>query len=117
MTEPRYIRPGWFTRHVFNPLVSGLTRLGISPRGSRKLRVRGCKSGGWRSCPVNRLTRDGEHYLVARRGEAECVRSLRAAGGGELRAGRRTEEFTSIELDDDAKPAILRGYRGRWKAE
>src|SRR5688572_26803024 len=114
MTEPRYIRPGWFTRHVFNPLVSGLTRLGISPRGSRKLRVRGRKSGEWRTVPVNPLTLDGERYLVAPRGETEWVRNLRAAGGGELQAGRRTEEFTSIELDDDAKPAILRGYLERW---
>ena len=26
----RYQRPGWFTNHVFNPIVAGLTRAGIS---------------------------------------------------------------------------------------
>lgn len=37
----RYVRPGWFTTHIFNRLVSGLTRLGVSVWGSRELRVRG----------------------------------------------------------------------------
>jgi hypothetical protein len=36
----RYVRPGWFTQHVFNPLVAMLTRSGVSV-GSRELRVRG----------------------------------------------------------------------------
>ncbi len=31
--------------------------------------------------------------------------------------GRRTEQFTATELADDAKPAILRAYLKRWKAE
>ncbi len=40
--SPRgYVRPGWLTRHVFNPLVAMLTRLGVSVWGTRKLRVRG----------------------------------------------------------------------------
>jgi hypothetical protein len=37
----RYVRPGWFTQHVFNPLVAMLTRSGVSVWGSRELRVRG----------------------------------------------------------------------------
>ena len=36
-----YQRPGWFTKHVFNPIVAAVTRLGISVMGSRVLRVRG----------------------------------------------------------------------------
>ena len=36
---------------------------------------------------------------------------------GELRVGRRTEEFTVEELADDEKPAILRAYLKRWKFE
>ena len=31
----RYQRPDWFTKHVFNPLVAGLTRMGLSLAFSR----------------------------------------------------------------------------------
>jgi hypothetical protein len=36
--------PGWFTRNVFNRIVAGLTRVGISVWGSRILEVRGRKT-------------------------------------------------------------------------
>ena len=41
----RYLRPGWLATNVFNRLVAGLTRIGISVLGSRILAVRGRKSG------------------------------------------------------------------------
>jgi deazaflavin-dependent oxidoreductase (nitroreductase family) len=117
MTESRYVAPGWFTRRVFNPFIAGLTRLGISVWGSRQLRVRGRKTGEWRSVPVNLLTVDGTQYLVAPRGHTQWVRNLRAAGEGELRVGRRTTAFTATEVGDDDKVDILRAYLKRWKAE
>src|SRR5258708_479806 len=113
----RFQRPGWVTAHVFNPMVAGLTRLGISVWGSRVLAVRGRTSGEWRTTPVNLLSIDGTRYLVAPRGHTQWVRNLRDAGGGELRIGRRVEPFTAVELDDDAKPPILRAYLRRWKME
>ncbi len=116
MTD-RYVQPGWFTRHVFNPAVAGLTRLGISVWGSRILRVRGRKTGEWRSVPVNLLTVDGQRYLVAPRGHTQWVRNLRVAGEGELRVGRRAESFHATEVADDDKVEILRRYLKRWKAE
>ncbi|HZC26962.1 MAG TPA: nitroreductase/quinone reductase family protein [Actinopolymorphaceae bacterium] len=114
---PRYLAPGNVMNKVFNPLVVGLTRLGVSVWGSRVLRVRGRTSGEWRSNPVNLLTIDGERYLVAPRGETQWVRNLRAAGAGELQLGRRLESFTASELADDKKPAVLRAYLRRWKFE
>jgi deazaflavin-dependent oxidoreductase (nitroreductase family) len=114
---PRYIEPGWFTRNVFNRLVAALTRAGVSVWGSRELRVRGRKSGEWRTTPVNLLTFEGERYLVAPRGETQWVRNLRVAGTGELRVGRRIEPFTAVELSDDDKVEVLRAYLKRWKAE
>jgi deazaflavin-dependent oxidoreductase (nitroreductase family) len=116
-SPPRYVRPGWFTNHVFNPFVAMFTRLGLSVWGSRQLRVRGRKSGEWRTTPVNLLTFEGDRYLVAPRGETQWVRNLRVAGDGELRVGRRTERFRATEIADDDKPAILRAYLRRWKAE
>jgi deazaflavin-dependent oxidoreductase (nitroreductase family) len=112
-----YRAPGWFTRHVFNPLVAFLTRRGISVLGSRVLAVKGRTSGQWRTTPVNLLTQDGRRYLVAPRGETQWVRNLRAAGAGELRVGRRAESFRGRELADDEKVPVLRAYLRRWKAE
>ena len=114
----RYVRPGWFTKHVFNRIVAGLTRLGLSVLGSRVLEVRGRTSGEPRRVPVNLLILDGERYLVAPRGETQWVRNLRASAGvGTLLLGRRREPFVATELGDDEKPRLLRAYLKRWKAE
>lgn len=115
--EERYVRPGWFTKHVFNAMVAALTKAGISVWGSRILAVRGRTSGEWRTTPVNLLTFEGETYLVAPRGTTQWVRNLRVAGEGELRLGRRVDRFSAVELTDDAKPDLLRAYLKRWKAE
>lgn len=113
----RYVRPGWFTKHVFNRLVQVLTSMGISVWGSRTLRLRGRSSGEWRSNPVNLLSFDGDDYLVAPRGETQWVRNLRAAGNGELRVGRKVQSFAATELDNAEKTDVLRAYLKRWKLE
>ncbi len=102
---------------LFNSTVALVTKLGISVYGSRVLSVRGRKTGEWRSTPVNPLSYEGQRYLVSPRGHTQWVRNMRAAGGGELRVGRRVERFTATELADDAKPALLREYLRRWKFE
>ena len=114
--QPRYIQPDRGTQ-LFNSAVTALTRAGISVYGSRVLAVRGRSSGEWRTTPVNPLTLNGQRYLIAPRGETQWVRNMRAAGGGELRVGRRTERFTATELADTDKPAVLRAYLKRWKFE
>jgi deazaflavin-dependent oxidoreductase (nitroreductase family) len=113
---PHYEKPTAVDR-AFNSTVAGLTRLGVSVWGSRVLRVRGRKSGVWRSNPVNVLTLDGRRYLVAPRGETEWVRNFRVAQEGELVVGRRVEQFTAEELGDDDKVQVLRAYLRRWKFE
>jgi deazaflavin-dependent oxidoreductase (nitroreductase family) len=112
-----YREPGWFTKHVFNGVVSGATRLGISVWGSRVLRVKGRKTGEWRSNPVNLLTHEGSRYLVAPRGETQWVRNIRASGSGELVLGSKTEEFRAVEIADEERVPIIRAYLKRWKAE
>jgi deazaflavin-dependent oxidoreductase (nitroreductase family) len=112
-----YRRPGWFTSHIFNPIVAGCTRAGISVLGSRVLEVQGRVSGEPRRTPVNLLVIDGTSYLVAPRGETQWVRNLRARGNGRLLLGRRAEAFTATELDIDEKLPVLRAYLKRWKAE
>ena len=103
-----YQRPDWFTKHVFNRVVAIATRLGISVWGSRVLRVRGRKSGEWRSSPVN---------LVAPRGHTQWVRNIRVTHEGELWLGSRRQSFTATEIADDYKVPILRQYLQRWKFE
>jgi deazaflavin-dependent oxidoreductase (nitroreductase family) len=113
----RYQRPGWFTAKVFNPMVTRVTRLGLSVAGSRVLEVRGRKSGEPRRTPVNLMTFEGRRYLVAARGETHWVRNLRAVGEGRLLVGRRAEGFSAVELADEEKPALLRAYLKQWKWE
>ncbi|MHB8342513.1 MAG: nitroreductase/quinone reductase family protein [Mycobacteriales bacterium] len=113
-----YRKPNWFIQHVFNRIVVGLTRLGISVLGSRVLEVRGRQSGEPRQVPVNLLTLNGHEYLVSPRGEGQWVRNVRAAGGQlTLLLGRRRENRLARELPDAEKPAVLRAYLRRWKAE
>ncbi|MGW3913366.1 nitroreductase family deazaflavin-dependent oxidoreductase [Streptomyces sp. NPDC005070] len=110
-------KPGWFTVNVLNRAVAWITKRGLSLRGSRVLAVRGRKSGEWRTTPVNPLTLGGEQYLVAPRGHVQWTHNMRAAGGGELRLGKKVETFTAVEVSDDDKASILRAYLKRWKAE
>jgi deazaflavin-dependent oxidoreductase (nitroreductase family) len=112
-----YQRPGWFTKHVGNNLVAGLTRLGISVAGSRVLEVRGRKTGEWRRTPVNPLDFEGARYLVAPRGNTQWVKNLRASREGRLLVGRRVEPFEAAEVPDEEKQPLLRAYLKRWKWE
>jgi deazaflavin-dependent oxidoreductase (nitroreductase family) len=110
-------QPGWFTKHVFNPLVAGLTKLGLPIAGSRVLEVQGRKSGEWRKTPVNPLEFDGGRYLVAPRGHTEWVKNIRVSGRGRLAGRGKVEEFAVTEVADDDKPPLLRAYLKKWKWE
>jgi deazaflavin-dependent oxidoreductase (nitroreductase family) len=112
-----YQRPGWFTTNVLNRIVAVLTRSGLSVYGSRVLEVKGRRSGEWRQTPVNVMRYQDDEYLVAPRGQTQWVKNLRASGQGRLRVGRRTQQFSAIELADDEKPALLRAYLKKWKFE
>src|SRR5689334_23913688 len=99
---------------IFNGAVAGLAKVGISLMGSRVLAVRGRKSGELRTVPVNLLTVDGQRFLVAPRGHVQWVRNLRVAGEGELRLGRRVQQFRAEELADSEKLPVLREYLRKW---
>lgn len=106
-----YNRPPWIVRKVFNPalmVVAG--RLGRGPRDIHVLSVPGRKSGVDRSVPVNVLSVDGKRYLLSPRGQTEWVKNLREAGSGTLSRGGVSEIVTVFELEDPAKPPILRAY-------
>ena len=115
---PHYKEPDWFTRHVFNKLVQGLTRLGISVWGSRVLEHRGRSSGKLFRTPVNLLDYEGTKYLVAARGETQWVRNVRHADGHlVLILGRHRQLRTATEVAVADSVPILRSYLKRWKFE
>jgi len=113
-----YKRPDWFTRNIFNTLVKGLTRIGVSVMGSRVLEHRGRTSGKLHHVPVNLLSVEGKQYLVAPRGETQWVRNVRHAGGHlVLILGRRRQLRTATEIPVADSVPILRAYLRRWKFE
>ena len=59
----------WFTRHIFDSVVKGLIRLGVSVWVSGVLEHRGRTSGKLHHVPVNLLTIEGTQHLVVPRGE------------------------------------------------
>jgi hypothetical protein len=113
-----YKEPDWFTRTIFNNVVKGLTRMGVSVMGSRVLEHRGRTSGKLHHVPVNLLTIEGTQYLVAPRGETQWVRNVRHAGGHMvLILGRRRQLRTAREVPVADSVPILRAYLRRWKFE
>jgi len=118
MPAESYIRPGFVTAKVLNPVIAFLVRrLGVSLKGACVLSVQGRKTGEWRSTPVNVLTFSGQRYLVAPRGETQWVRNIRVSGGARLALGRRTETVRVHEVADAEKPPILRAYLKEWAWE
>ena len=107
-SPPHYKRPDWVTRNVMNRLMIGLTRLGVSVRGSRVLEHRGRTSGELHHVPVNLLSIDGTQYLVAPRGETQWVRNVRHADGHlVLILGRRRQLCTAVEVPAAQRTPIL----------
>jgi len=98
-----------------SPILTYLVRnFGLPVSGTCILGVRGRRTGRRRDVVVSVLRLYGDRFLVAPRGETEWVRNLRHAGTAALRRGAREELVHATEVDDDAKPPILRAYLRRW---
>ncbi|MCY0946585.1 nitroreductase/quinone reductase family protein [Streptomyces sp. H34-S5] len=111
---PYYVQAGPLATR-FNALFGKLARFGISLAGTAELSVRGRKSGRMQRIPVNPHTYEGAQYLVSARGHSQWVRNMRAAGGGELRVGRKVRSFTVTEITDPVQQAaVLRAYLEKW---
>ncbi|WP_406728798.1 nitroreductase family deazaflavin-dependent oxidoreductase [Streptomyces sp. GD-15H] len=109
-----YYRKGSPMAIRLNSVIGWLARHGVSLAGAAEMSVRGRKSGRMQRIPVNPHTYDGAQYLVSARGHSQWVRNMRAAGGGELRVGRKVRSFTAVELPDEEKLPILRTYLEKW---
>lgn len=109
----RYEQPNRVERAA-NVMIRWLADAGISIAGTRALRVRGRKSGKQRAVVVNLLTVDGVDYLVSPRGNTQWARNVRAAAVVEVGPRWRRQRARVSELDDAAKPDLLRRYLARW---
>ncbi|MEW1681030.1 nitroreductase family deazaflavin-dependent oxidoreductase [Streptomyces sp. T12] len=109
-----YYRAGSPLTVRFNRVVGWLARHGFSLAGTAELSVPGRKSGRMQRIPVNPHTYGGQQYLVSARGHSQWVRNMRAAGGGELRVGRKLRTFTAVEIPDEEKLPVLRTYLEKW---
>ena len=110
----RYVPPVARMDRWSQVAIRWLAERGVSVMGSRVLVVPGRKSGTPRRVVVNLMPLDGERYLVSPRGNTQWVRNVRAAGGGELGLGRRTEQVVLTELPVEERAPVLRVYLDRW---
>jgi deazaflavin-dependent oxidoreductase (nitroreductase family) len=109
----RYDEPGRAAR-AGNALIRQLAEVGIGIAGTRALRVRGRKTGKFRSVVVNVLTVDGVDYLVSARGNTQWARNVRAAEAVDMGPRWRRRRLRATEVADPAKPDLLRRYLDRW---
>ena len=109
----RYDEPN-LTAKAANALIRWLAEAGVSIAGTRALRVRGRKTGRLRGVVINVLTVDDRDYLVSPRGTTQWVRNVRAAGEVEMGPRWRSRGVRAIEVDDAAKPELLRRYLDKW---
>lgn len=111
--DTRYEEPNRVARAA-NAVIRWLAEMGISIAGTRAIRVRGRKSGKPRAVVINLLTVDGVDYLVSPRGDTQWARNVRAAGVVEVGPRWRSRVARVNEVDDAAKPDLLRRYLARW---
>lgn len=106
--EPYRPPTAWYQR--LNRIGVPLTSLGLAPRDTVTLVVRGRKTGKPRRIPILRTPYLGDDYLVALAGEAQWVRNVRAASGDALvrRRGTRRVHLEEIPLGD--RVAIIAEY-------
>lgn len=109
----RYEEPNRVAR-AGNVVIRWLADLGISIAGTRSLHVRGRKTGKQRAVVINLLTVDGVDYLVSPRGNTQWARNVRAAGVVDVGPRWRRRSLAATEVDDAAKPDLLKRYLDRW---
>ena len=109
VSEPTGSLPGWLP--FMNRIVRGLSRLGLPMGPVQVLTVAGRRSGAPRSTPVSPLTVDGRRYVVAGLPDGDWARNVRAAGRGELAAGRHRTSVTLTEvMEPERRRAVMRAF-------
>ncbi|MEX2159485.1 MAG: nitroreductase family deazaflavin-dependent oxidoreductase [Dehalococcoidia bacterium] len=104
-----YQRPSAMTK-LSNKLMGWMAAMGLGPKKTVVLEVKGRKSGQVRTAVVNIVDYDGEMYLVAPRGNTEWSRNARAAGEATIRRARKSEHVRLDEVPAEQRAPIIRQY-------
>ena len=100
-------------RRLVNRLLRALLRVGLGPRRTYLLTVRGRRSGLLRSTPVTLMEEAGQRWLVAPYGEVGWVRNARAVGQVTLNRGGWSETVRVSELGPDESAPLRTISRAR----
>jgi deazaflavin-dependent oxidoreductase (nitroreductase family) len=95
---------------LMNSIIGRLASLGLIPRGTVQLEVKGRRSGQTRSTAVTWVEHDGQRYLVAPRGNTEWVRNVKAAGGEAVIKHRKTQRVRLEEIPVEQRAPIIKAY-------
>src|SRR5688500_4498209 len=93
-----------------NSLIKALLRVGLAPRDTYLLTVRGHNSGRLYSTPVTLVKKGGDRWLVSPYGEVAWVANVRAAQRVTLSRGSRAEQLNAIEAGAEESAEVLRTY-------
>jgi deazaflavin-dependent oxidoreductase (nitroreductase family) len=110
-----YQRPNKLTQWQ-NRALSWLAAIGLTPRDTVTIEVRGRRSGQTRSNIVTSADVDGRRYLVSPRGETEWVRNVRAAGGEAAIRHRGRRRVRLEELPVEQRAPVIKAYLQKTKA-
>jgi deazaflavin-dependent oxidoreductase (nitroreductase family) len=116
-TEMPAFRKPTAVERVFNRVFGFLVGLGIGFKHNCLLEVRGRKTGALYATPIDLLEIDGKKFLVAPRGRTQWVRNAEAAGEITLKKGSWRRTYRMQPVADQQKPALLKAYLDRFKAE
>jgi deazaflavin-dependent oxidoreductase (nitroreductase family) len=97
-------------RRVVNGLVMALLRVGVGPRHTYLLTVRGRRSGTLYSTPVTLAEKADQRWLVAPYGEVAWVRNARVARQVTLSRGRSAATVAVVELGPHERAPVLKRY-------
>jgi deazaflavin-dependent oxidoreductase (nitroreductase family) len=97
-------------RRGLNTLVRALLRIGLGPRHTYLLTVRGRVTGRPYSTPVTLVEQTSGRWLVAPYGEVAWVRNARAAGRVTLSRGRHREDVSIVPVPPETAGAVLKQY-------
>ncbi len=98
-----------FWRRAVNGVVRGLLRVGLGPRHTYLLGVRGRRTGRFHATPVTLVEEKGKRWLVAPYGEVAWVRNARAAGQVTPSRRGQSEQVAIFEVEPaEAAPVLKR---------
>ncbi len=93
---------GWAERHLANPLMRALLRIGLAPRAFALLETTGRRTGRLRLTPVGNGLDGDVFWLVAAHGRrSSYVANLSAEPACRVKVGRRWRKGTATLIEDD----------------